>query len=250
MLTQADVHWIELDSVDSTNNYLSRAYQQGRVSGCTVALAHAQTAGRGRAGRSWKALPGASLCLSLGLPLAGYQLPFLPLCVGVAVAQLLEQFGVGVQLKWPNDVMVAGKKLGGVLCESFQTPSGAITVIGLGLNIQPVEVPQALSGAGATSLSQWVDAAALPPVRELAQACVFSILQQLDSAQDQGIAALFNAFTQRDAWLGKDVAVLDEGMVLFSGRAMGIDENGAYLINTPSGLRAVVAGDLSLRVSA
>lgn len=250
MLTQAEVHWIELDSVDSTNDYLSRAYQQGRVSGCTAALAHVQTAGRGRAGRSWKALPGASLCFSLGLPVAGYQLPFLPLCVGVAVAQVLEQLGVPAQLKWPNDLIVAGRKLGGVLCESFQTPSGTSTVIGVGVNIHPVEVPQALSGAGATSLSQWVDVATLPPVRELAEVIVQSILQQIDVAQAQGISTLFNAFALRDAWLGQDVSVLDEGKVLFSGQAMGIDENGAYLINTSSGLRSVVAGDLSLRVVA
>lgn len=250
MLTQADVHWIELDSVDSTNDYLIRAYQQGRVSGCTVALAHVQTAGRGRAGRGWKAVPGASLCLSVGLPVAGHQLPFLPLCVGVAVALVLEQFGVTAQLKWPNDLMVGGQKLGGVLCESFQGSSGPCTVIGVGLNIHAVDVPHALSGAGATSLSQWVEASALPSARELAQVCVLSIRQQIDAAQAQGISTLFNAFTLRDAWLGQEVAVLDEGKILFSGQAMGIDENGAYLVNTAGGLRSVLAGDLSLRVAA
>lgn len=249
MLTQADVHWIELDSVDSTNDYLSRAYQQGRVSGCAVVLAHIQTAGRGRAGRSWTAAPRASLCFSVGLPVAGYQLPFLPLCVGVAVAQVIERFGVPVQLKWPNDLIVSGKKLGGVLCESFQTVSGATTVIGVGINVHPVDVPQALSGAGATSLSQWIDGSALPTVRELAEACVLSIQNWIGETQVQGISALFKQFALRDAWLGQEVVVVDEGKVLLSGQAMGIDENGAYLVNTSSGLRSVLAGDLSLRVA-
>ncbi|BET27366.1 BirA family biotin operon repressor/biotin-[acetyl-CoA-carboxylase] ligase [Limnobacter thiooxidans] len=250
MLTQADVHWIELDSVDSTNDYLSRAYQQGRVSGCAVVLTQAQTAGRGRAGRSWKAVPGASLCFSLGLPVAGYQLPFLPLCVGLAVAEVLERFEVPVQLKWPNDLIVGGQKLGGVLCESFHTGSGATTVIGVGLNVHPVDVPQALSGAGASCLVQWVDASILPSLRELAEACVLSILHQVEAARAQGISALFKQFALRDAWLGLEVVVLEEGKALFSGRAMGIDENGAYLISTSNGLRSVIAGDLSLRVAA
>jgi BirA family biotin operon repressor/biotin-[acetyl-CoA-carboxylase] ligase len=250
MLTQADVHWIELDSVDSTNDYLNRAYQQGRVSGCVVALAHAQTAGRGRGGRNWKAEPGASLCFSIGLPVAGYELPFLPLCVGVAMAQVLEPLGVPVQLKWPNDLMAGGRKLGGVLCESFQVDGGAITVIGVGVNLLPVPVPQALSGLGTSCLSQWVDASILPSVGELAQVAVQSILNQFHVAQSHGMSALFRQFASRDAWLGLEVAVVDEGRVLFSGQAMGIDENGAYLINTRDGLRSVVAGDLSLRVAA
>jgi BirA family biotin operon repressor/biotin-[acetyl-CoA-carboxylase] ligase len=250
MLTQADVHWIELDSVDSTNDYLSRAYQQGRVSGCAVVLAHSQTAGRGRAGRNWTASPGGSLCVSVGLPIAGYQLPFLPLCVGVAVVQVLERLGVPARLKWPNDLIIDGQKLGGVLCESFQGPSGPCTVIGVGLNIQPVDVPHALSGAGATSLSRWVDASGLPPVRELAEDCVLFIRKRIDEALAEGTSVLFQQFRLRDAWLGLNVVAQDEGKILFSGQAMGIDENGAYLINTSSGLRSVVAGDLSLRVAA
>ena len=197
MLTQADVHWIELDSVDSTNDYLSRAYQQGRVSGCAVVLTQAQTAGRGRAGRSWKAVPGASLCFSLGLPVAGYQLPFLPLCVGLAVAEVLERFEVPVQLKWPNDLIVGGQKLGGVLCESFHTGSGATTVIGVGLNVHPVDVPQALSGAGATSLSQWVNAATLPPVRKLAEGLKISVPQLFTPAARAQVVEIIERHASR-----------------------------------------------------
>ena len=114
----------------------------------------------------------------------------------------------------------------------------------------PVEVPQALSGAGASCLVQWVDASILPSLRELAEACVLSILHQVEAARAQGISALFKQFALRDAWLGLEVVVLEEGKALFSGRAMGIDENGAYLISTSNGLRSVIAGDLSLRVAA
>ncbi|MCE2746931.1 MAG: biotin--[acetyl-CoA-carboxylase] ligase [Burkholderiales bacterium] len=248
MLTQANVHWIELDSVDSTNDYLACAYQQGSVSGVTAVLAHMQTAGRGRAGRQWQAQPGASLCMSLGLPIAGHQIPFLPLCVGVAVAHVLEQLQVPVRLKWPNDLLVGQQKLGGVLCESFQTAQGAVTVVGVGLNIQAVDVPGALSGQGATCLSNYIPGSNIPSLTELAQSVVSSVLKWVQASLTLGIDAIFSDFSQFDSWLHSQVQVEDRGVVCFAGEALGIDRQGAYLVNTDQGLRAVHAGDLSLRV--
>lgn len=247
MLTQADVHWIELDSVDSTNDFLSRAYHQGRLSGRVAVLAHEQTAGRGRAGRSWQAAAGASLCLSIGLPMAGHSLPFLPLCVGVAVAQQLETLGVPVRLKWPNDLLLGSQKLGGVLCESFQTEGGAITIVGLGLNIHPLDVPQAVNGQGSASLAQSMSGVEPPTARSLAEKLVPAILETIHAAQRQGISSIFNDFTQRDAWLGREVQVIEQGSVVTRGKAMGIDEHGAYLVITERGLQAINSGDLSLR---
>jgi len=249
MLTQADVHWIELDSVDSTNDFLTRAYQQGRVSGHVAVLAHAQTAGRGRAGRSWQASAGSSLCLSLGVPLAGHSLPFLPLCVGVAVAQQLELLGIPVRLKWPNDLLIGSQKLGGVLCESFQTEAGATTIVGLGLNIHPLNVPQALNGQGAASLAASMPGSAPPTARSLAETLVPAILEALHTAQRQGISSIFNDFAQRDAWLAREVEVIEQGSVVMRGKAMGINHQGAYLVNTEHGIQAVNSGDLSLRAA-
>lgn len=249
MLTQADVHWIELDSVDSTNDFLTRAYQQGRVSGHVAVLAREQTAGRGRAGRSWQANPGSSLCLSIGLPMAGHSLPFLPLCVGVAVALQLQILGVPVRLKWPNDLLLGAKKLGGVLCESFSAKSGAITIVGLGLNIHPLHVPQALNGQGAASLAEGMSGISPPAARNLAEKLVPAILEAIQVAQRDGISSIFNEFNQRDAWLGCDVQVIEQDAVIVHGKAMGIDEHGAYLVNTEFGLQAINSGDLSLRVA-
>ena len=249
MLTQADVHWIELDSVDSTNDFLTRAYQQGRVSGHVAVLAHAQTSGRGRAGRSWQASAGSSLCLSLGVPMAGHSLPFLPLCVGVAVARQLELLGIPVRLKWPNDLLIGSQKLGGVLCESFQTEAGAVTIVGLGLNIHPVNVPQALSGQGAASLAAGMQGIAPPTARSLAETLVPAILDSLDLAQRQGISSIFSDFAQRDAWLAREVEVIEQGSVVMRGKAMGINHQGAYLVSTELGMQAVNSGDLSLRVA-
>jgi BirA family biotin operon repressor/biotin-[acetyl-CoA-carboxylase] ligase len=247
MLTHADVHWIELDSVDSTNDYLIRAYQQGRVSGCVAVLAHSQTAGKGRLGRAWQAQVGASLCLSLGVPMAGQSLPFLPLCVGVAVAKVLQRLKVPVQLKWPNDLLLNHKKLGGVLCESFHTSVGPVTVLGLGINILDVQVPSALSGLGSTSLSACLPCLSLPSVNGLAVQLVPAILDGLQLAQVQGIQSIHQEFMQLDCYWGAEVQVFEQGELYLAGRAMGIDEQGAYMLQTEEGLCRLSAGDLSLR---
>jgi BirA family transcriptional regulator, biotin operon repressor / biotin---[acetyl-CoA-carboxylase] ligase len=77
---------------------------------------------------------------------------------------------------------------------------------------------------------------------------VSSILMRIEAASVQGIDSIFAEFSQRDAWLRSQVQVEDQGVVCFAGEAMGIDRQGAYLVNTEHGLRAVHAGDLSLRV--
>lgn len=248
MLTQADVHWIELDSVDSTNDYLARAYQQGRVAGNAAVLAHHQTAGRGRAGRNWQAVQGGSLCLSIGIPVAGYLLPALPVCVGVAVAQVLEQMQVPVQLKWPNDLLVNNRKLGGILCESFQAQQGPVTIIGLGLNIRPLSLPAGQAGLETACLADWLVAEKLPGLRALAEQVVNAVLLTLDKAIRQGTREIFAEFGQRDAWAGKPVQVTDQGRVCMTGVSAGLDSTGAYLLDTPQGLQSVMAGDVSLRM--
>lgn len=248
MVTQADVHWIELDSVDSTNDYLIRAFQQGRLSGTVAVFAHQQTAGRGRAGRRWQAEPGASLCLSLAVPLAGAALPFLPLCVGVAVARVLQPLQVPVGLKWPNDLLLFDQKLGGVLCESFQGETGPVTVIGIGLNIKPQAVPGALSGSGASCLQACLEEPNLPTARALAHNMVPVLLDLIHACKKRGLAAIAGDFMALDHWRGRPVQIEDNGVVQMQGVAMGINEQGAYLLDTANGLVAVHAGDLSLRV--
>ena len=248
MLTQADVHWIELDSVDSTNDYLRREYLQGQSSGMVAVLARSQTAGRGRAGRRWVSLPGAGLYLSIGLPVAGQAVPYLPLCVGVAAAQVLEKLHVAVRLKWPNDLLLGQQKLGGILCESFQSSAGPVTVIGLGLNLSPPAVSDALDGQGATGLLAHLGRHLLPETRELADQFVSAILNVIQVASLKGFGHVFSEFNRLDAWLGCDVQVTNNGAVQLQGKAMGINNQGSYLINTDQqGLVVLNAGDLSLR---
>jgi BirA family biotin operon repressor/biotin-[acetyl-CoA-carboxylase] ligase len=97
-------------------------------------------------------------------------------------------------------------------------------------------------------LSNYLPASDLPTPRQLAEQVVSAVLSWIQSALVQGIDAIFSEFSRRDAWLRSQVQVEDQGAVCFTGEAMGIDRQGAYLVNTKQGLRAVHAGDLSLRV--
>lgn len=247
MVTQAEVHWIELDTVDSTNTHLMNAYQCGQVHGVVAMLARAQTAGRGRAGRSWLAQPGASVCLTVGVPLkAAPPLP-LPLHVGIALATTLAAHGAPVRLKWPNDLLLQGGKLGGVLCESFHAGGQPHVVIGVGLNLSPMEVVLAPGALPVAALHGHPGVASKTP-RQWAELLVPAMLAQMEVCLLGSSPVLPSLFAPWDAWHGLPLQVQDGGRILMRGTGMGVNSNGAYLLNTAGGLSAVHAGDLSLRV--
>ena len=228
----------------STNaDLLSRA---STLEGPTLLVAEHQTAGRGRAGRSWLSAPGDSLTFSLAwhfdLPLQ--QLAGLPLAVGVALAGALAACGVQVQLKWPNDVLKDGGKLAGVLIETQASAGGIWAVIGIGINLRmPDELEERIgrSVAGAPWLAQ-MDRDAL----------MAAILASLAAALSEFRQAGFGAFSARwnrlHAWQGRPVVILDNGAVLHDGIAAGVDDSGRLLLDCAEGRITVLAGDVSLRM--
>jgi BirA family biotin operon repressor/biotin-[acetyl-CoA-carboxylase] ligase len=229
----------------STNaDLLARA---SSLPGNLLLIAGRQTAGRGRAGRSWLSAEGGSLTFSLAwkftLPL--HALAGLPLAVGVALADTLAALGVAVQLKWPNDVLKDGAKLAGVLIETQPAAGGAIwAVIGIGLNLAlPDELEARIDRpvASAPWLAQ-MDRNALTA----------ALLDRLASTMHEFGQAGFGAFCARwnrlHAWQGRPVTIVDGGAVLHEGIAAGVDERGALLLDGPAGRIAVHAGDVSLRM--
>src|SRR5687768_16986841 len=128
-----------VQSIDSTNAAL--AARSAPALGCSeVLLAEFQTAGRGRRGRSWLAPPGGAVCLSLSwtFPQVPRDAGALSLAMGVCVLRALKAQGVtGAQLKWPNDILIAARKLGGILIELRAEAAGpACAVVGIGLNVE------------------------------------------------------------------------------------------------------------------
>ncbi len=235
-----------VEQCDSTNSLIvqSPPATDGRVS---VLLAERQLAGRGRRGRTWQSWPGSSLTLSVlwrypvGTPVpAG-----LSLVTGLAVAETLEQLGViGVQLKWPNDVLVLGQKLCGILIE-LQSSRGQppVAVIGIGLNLALPPDADIPSRIGVSDLASHLSN---PPDRNrLAALLLDTLARYLDRHAEAGFAALRSAWQQRNAFADLPVCIESEDTCL-RGRCAGIDDDGALLLDTATGLQRVLVGDVSL----
>ena len=228
----------------STNaDLLARA---PRLSANLMLIAERQTAGRGRAGRSWLSREGGSLTFSLAwrfnAPL--HALAGLPLAVGVALAETLAAQGVPVQLKWPNDLLKDGAKLAGVLIETQGAPDGAVwAVIGVGLNLALPDELEAQIGRPAAS-APWL--AGMDRDR-LAAALLARLAQALGEFENAGFAVFSPRWNRLHAYAGCAVNIIDRGVVIHSGLAAGVDDSGALLLDTAGGRVAILAGDVSLR---
>ena len=216
------------------------------LAGPVLRLAASQTAGRGRAGRPWQSAPGASLTFSLAwkFECALPQLVGLPLAVGVAIADALHGCGVDARLKWPNDVLLDGRKLAGVLIETAAAPDGIWAVIGVGINL-------ALPSAMAARIDN--PASSLPALQvtpdELMAILLNTLAQALAGFAADGLAPFTARWNALHAWRGEQVVVLDHGQVRQQGAAVGIDDSGRLQIDTASGRVAVLSGDVSLRLA-
>jgi len=212
-------------------------------------IAEHQSAGRGRAGRSWLSSPEGSLTFSLAWRFDGgpQALLGLPLAVGVALADTLGTLGQQVQLKWPNDVLKDGDKLAGILIETQSAPGGGTwTVIGIGLNLLMPDTMEAQLGRSAAGMP-WL-------ARMDRDALLAALLDGLADCLREFTARGFGAFSARwnlrHAWQGETVVLLNGGVVRHEGRAAGVDDSGRLLLDTDEGRITVMAGDVSLRVKA
>jgi BirA family biotin operon repressor/biotin-[acetyl-CoA-carboxylase] ligase len=209
-------------------------------------IAENQTAGRGRAGRSWLSSAGNSLTFSLAWRFeAGPQaLSGLPLALGVALAETLARLGVQVRLKWPNDVLKDGDKLAGILVETAPAERGIWAVIGIGLNlVMPDEMEQAIGRSVAAA--PWL---ARMDRDELMAALLDGLAAVLREFERTGFGAFAGRWNMLHEYQGSEVRILDQGAVLHEGRAAGVDDAGRLLLDTSHGRITVAAGDVSLRV--
>jgi BirA family biotin operon repressor/biotin-[acetyl-CoA-carboxylase] ligase len=244
-LRNLDVH----ESLASTNDALLSVgdLPAGRFDAC---LAEFQTAGRGRRGRRWLAPFGSGLCLSVNWTFrdAPAALGALSLAAGIAVIRMLAAIGVaGAGLKWPNDIVHAGRKLGGILIDLRGEAAGpAYVVIGVGLNTRlPVQTFEALLAEGIDA----VDLAALGavPRRSSAAATLIGELAlALEEFDARGFAAFADEWHDVDALTGQAVRVL-QGEQTQEGVVRGVDPDGALLVETGGVRRRVLSGDVTVR---
>lgn len=229
----------------STNDAAWAALAAGGPDGLAV-IADAQSAGRGRAGRVWTHAPGLGLALSLGVRLSSAHesnvAGLIPLAAGLAVAEALAGAGAATRLKWPNDVLIGGRKVAGVLCELRRLPAGDAVVVGLGVNVlqRAADFPPELR-ATATSLAE----SGIESSREAVAAEVCGAFErrlvQLRAGDCAGVLAAWSA---RAAFWGEPVRVRAPGGDV-SGVAQRLDDTGALVLRLESGVEwTAVAGDL------
>ena len=218
----------------STNDEALRQARDGAPGG-TVVVAARQDAGRGRQGRNWASPPGnlhASFLLRPAVPPArAAEIGFV---AALAVAGALDGFVPGARLKWPNDVLLGGAKVAGILSERVD----AAVVVGIGVNVAhaPPAMPYpvaSLAGHGATAT---VDA--------VLAALVAQMEQGLARWEANGFAAVRDAWLQRGPALGQALQAR-LGARTLAGSFAGLDVDGALLLDTPGGRRRVVAGDVA-----
>ncbi len=220
------------DEISSTLDAAHELAAAGAPSG-TIVLADAQTAGRGRHGRSWRSERGAGIWLTIiEQPADAADLEVLPLRVGIALAPALDAFAeLPVSLKWPNDVYAGSGKLAGVLTEArWRGESLEWVAIGVGINVRP---PIGETAAGLVHGTRRVDVldAVVPAIREAARAT--------------------GPLTERElaVFAARDQAVGKECVEPVAGRVCGIDPSGALLVGLASGIVAVRSGSLVLKIS-
>lgn len=236
-----------LSECESTNSVLMS--RPGPEAGpVLVVLAERQTAGRGRRGRSWLAWPGASLTFSLRwvFPVGAPVPAGLSLVVGLAVSNALESLGVeGLALKWPNDILLHGRKLGGILVELISgRERPLVAVIGIGLNVSLPANAQVPGQAGVASMAE---ALAQVPDRNLLAARILTKLDEVFAIYGTaGFGALRDAWSQRNAHADLPVRLEADGRIS-EGVCRGVDQDGALLLETRQGLDRVLSGEVSLR---
>ena len=240
---------LTIEAVASTGS--TNADLMARIGHMTMPIALVadhQTAGRGRAGRCWHSSADASLTFSLAwrFGLSVQALSGLSLVVGVALADALAQTGAAVQLKWPNDLLIDQKKLGGVLIETSADPRDASSlwaVIGVGINLQS-------SVQAASDIGQPIASLALPidADRNVLLALILDHLcANLVQFEQCGFAQFVPRWDRLHAHRDFAVSIIDRGVVLHTGIARGVDAQGCLLLDTSTGMRAIAAGDVSLR---
>ena len=228
-----------LPQTTSTNEEALHYAAAGAPEG-TVVVADTQTAGRGRRGRQWQDEPGQSLLFSVLLrPLPPPPLwSLLSLGTAVAVAEALrESYGLPVATKWPNDVVIAGRKLAGLLLEQ----RGAAVVVGVGLNVNGSrEVLQVCVDRPVTTLEA---ERGLPLSREEVFVTVLAKMEAIYHQFQAGdLAGLVPRYRQLESLLGQAVRVIVGGEQI-CGVATEVTDWGSLIVATPGGQREIIAGE-------
>lgn len=245
-LESLQVEW----TLDSTNTRLLDALPPAAGSAAVLLTEH-QTGGRGRRGRAWVAPPGGAVCLSVAWQYAELpaDLSALSLIVGLCVVNALHELGVeGVQLKWPNDLVTAQGKLGGILIEMRAEAGGPVhVVIGIGLNVRlDDDARRTIQAAGNVADDIHSHREPAPGRNIIVAGLLRRLLPALREFPRHGLKPHLSHWNACDALFDHEVSVENAGEIT-RGIARGIDTHGALLVETPGGVQRFISGEVSVR---
>jgi BirA family biotin operon repressor/biotin-[acetyl-CoA-carboxylase] ligase len=236
----APLEWRQ--TVVSTNDLLKERARAGAMEWTTL-LAETQTGGRGREGREWASPPGG-LYLSVLLRPPDEGVGLVPLAAGVAVAEVAGEHGVPAELKWPNDVLVEGRKLAGILTEASSGSQGVEwAVVGLGMNVA-VDLTALAAPAADVATSLHLEAGRTPAVDDVAAGVLARLSVWYDALQTRpdSVVDAWRGYASR--WWGMLVQVRTAEDV-FRGRLHDVDEGGALIVDLEGGgVRRVLSGEV------
>lgn len=237
---------LKYECSSSNDEIMALARQSADLVHKALCVAHFQTKGRGRQGRSWVNRQGECLMFSLGWAFdkPQYELGSLALVVALACRRALADIGLDVNIKWPNDLVVANDKLAGVLIETTRVENKTVAVIGIGINfVLPKEVENA------TSVQALFQTASKQGVS--VEALLNAVLAQLDALLSEyaqnGFASCVGEYDAANRDTGRPVLLLQEGRVVHEGVVKGVDAQGALRLLTGEGEKTIVSGEISLR---
>lgn len=241
--------WREVRVVDetgSTNDDVAALARVGEAEGLVLAAEH-QTAGKGRLDRSWSAPARSGLSFSLLLrpvSVAPNGWPLLPLLVGVGVAKAIARVAeIEVTLKWPNDLLIGDRKLGGILAERVDSPAGPAVVVGIGLNVTLREpelpVPTAISLGIAEATTTDRDTLLRASLRGIAAEYAGWVKSAGGSSSE-----ILGSYRELCVTIGRDVRVELPGNRVITGAATGVNAAGSLIVESATGSELVSAGDV------
>jgi BirA family transcriptional regulator, biotin operon repressor / biotin---[acetyl-CoA-carboxylase] ligase len=233
------------DTIDSTNN-CARALAACWADEGTVIIAEQQTAGKGRLGRVWQANPNENLTFSIILrPSANpEQVNLLPLYVAVAVAQAIERStSLKVECKWPNDLLINGKKVAGILLEgAVKENTLEYVVVGIGVNVNQAMFARELEGkATSLRLENGKDVDRLVLFREILR----SLENNYKALSSSGFNTVLPLWLARSSMINRQISVSERGSVI-SGVVRGLSPEGGLILDSPQGAKTLFAGDVTI----
>lgn len=240
------------DILDSTNSWLTERLRkiEDSVQGGEVCLAESQTAGRGRRGRSWVSPASGNIYLSLSWRVLREEQnsAAITLAVGLAVAEALcEASGARIGIKWPNDLYVDNRKLGGILVEFVARVSGNYWVVGVGVNLKAVELDAAASPRPIGLEELWLDAS--HNRNRLAGAIIDNVLQTCMRYEESGFAGMQERWGTYDITRDKELNVHAADGRVMRGIGGGVDADGRLRVLGADAEYWLDAGEVSLRLS-